>query len=102
MGRFGAFVLGLVVGGLSVFGALHYHVVRAHEGVHVIPKMNSTFSETYVDIREFGFEEWNQHRELAFAITRAGKTHLIQGVALQPMQDAVDGMRDILSGNRQQ
>jgi hypothetical protein len=100
MGRFGTFILGFLLGGATVFGSLHYHVVRANDGVHFIPKMSSTFTETLVDIRSFGFEEWNQHRSLAFAIQQAGKTELLQGVALQPVQNAVDGMRDILSGNR--
>ena len=98
MGRFGAFVLGFLIGGATVYASLHYHIVRAHDGVHFIPKMSSTFAETYVDIRNFGFEEWNQHRGLALAIGQAGKTHLLQGVAIAPIQNAVDGMRDILSG----
>ena len=100
MGRIGTFVLGFLLGGATVYASLHYHVVRADDGVYFIPKMSSTFAETYVDIRNFGFEEWNQHRSLVFAITQSGKTDLLQGVAIQPIQNAVDGVRDVLSGNR--
>lgn len=90
MGRLGTFILGFLLGGAVVWWSLHYHVVRANDGFHYVPKVTSTFSESYVDIRSFGFEEWNQHRELAFALTQADKTSLMQGVATDAFENAVN------------
>jgi hypothetical protein len=92
MGRVGTFVLGFLFGGAAVWWSLHYHVVRANDGLHPIPKVTSTFSELYVDIRSFGLEEWNQHRELAFALTKANKAHLMHGFDTGAFEKAVNGV----------
>lgn len=90
MGRVGTFFLGFLFGGAVVWWSLHYHIVRANDGLHYVPKVTSTFSESYVDVRSFGFEEWNQHRELALALTNAKKTDLMQGVATGAFENAVN------------
>jgi len=91
MGKLGTFLFGFVIGGAVVYTSLHYHIVRAGDGMHFIPKLSSTFSQTYVDIQGFGFNEWNEHRALAAAIGAAGKGELVQGVAAGSLQNAVDG-----------
>ena len=73
MGRLGIFVCGFLIGGLTVFLSLHYHIVRAHDGLHPIPKVNPRFTETYVDIREFGMSQWQQHPGLIAAIVKSEK-----------------------------
>ena len=98
MGRFGCFLLGFLLGGATIYGSLHYHLVRAHDGFHFIPKLTSTFSQTYVDIREFGFEQWAAHQSLALAITRAEKTELMHGVAVEPLRETLNGFLDRLEG----
>ncbi|HEY6564075.1 MAG TPA: hypothetical protein VIY86_06235, partial [Pirellulaceae bacterium] len=65
------------------------HIVRAEDGMHVIPKLQSTLAQTYVDIRGYGIEQWNSRRLLAASITRAGKTELFRGAAIQPVHHAV-------------
>lgn len=90
-GRLGTFLTGFLLGGVTVYTALHYHVVRANDGLHLIPKLRSTFAESYVDIRNFGVEDWNQHRELALAVAQAGHEDLLHGVAVQPVLDAMNG-----------
>lgn len=92
MGRLGTFVAGFLLGGGTVFFTLHYHIVRANDGIHMVPKFSSTFAESYVDIRAFGYQEWTDHHELAVAITKAGKTDLLQGIAVAPLQNAVDNI----------
>jgi hypothetical protein len=77
MGRFSSFLLGIIVGAVAVYGSLRYHVVRAHDGLHLVPKVYSSFGEVYVDIRHFGFSDWNQHRALALALVKAKKEGLI-------------------------
>ena len=82
MGRISSFVLGTIVGGSLMFGSLHYHVLRATDGFYLIPKVESNFQQTYVDIRAFGITEWNRHKSLAAAIVKAHKQHLLtHGVA---------------------
>jgi hypothetical protein len=77
MGRIGSFLLGIIVGAVAVYGSLNYHLVRAQDGFHFVPKVASTFDEVFVDIREFGPTEWNDHRSLAVALVKADKEHLI-------------------------
>lgn len=94
MGRLGIFFCGVLIGGSSVFLSLHYHVVRAHDGWHPIRKVNPRFTETYVDIREFGIAEWQQHPGLFAAIVKADKRELLGNAALQPLRDAFDNAMD--------
>ena len=91
MGRVGTFIFGFLLGGACVYASLHYHFIRADDGMHVVAKVSSTFSETYVDIRSFGFDEWNGHRMLSAAIVQAGKPELMQGFATNTIQNAVGG-----------
>ena len=98
MTRVGTFFLGFLVGGAVVYSSLHYHIVRAHDGVHFIPKMTSTFSETYVDVRNFGFQDWTDRAALTAAISAAGKTEIMQGAITQPVHEAVDGFMDRMTG----
>lgn len=92
MERLTSFLLGVVVGGLLCFGSLKYHVVRAKDGVHLVPKLSSTFSETYVDIRSFGLSDWDQHRSLAVAIVHAQKGQLLQDQASDSLRQSVDNV----------
>lgn len=91
MGRLQSFILGLIVGGALVCVALKYHVVRANDGVHLIPKTAPNFQEMYVDIRRFSLDDWNRHRTLAAALVKAGKTNLLNDGAGASFRDAVDG-----------
>ncbi len=92
MKRLGPFLMGIILGAAGMYFTLHYHVVRANDGLHMVPKFSSTPWGTYVDIRSFGYQEWVEHQELAYAITKAGKTDLIQGVAVAPLQNAVNNI----------
>lgn len=60
-----------------MFTSLKFHVVRAEDGFHLIPKMTSDFSEVYVDIRQFDLQDWDNHRSLAVAIVQAEKGYLL-------------------------
>jgi hypothetical protein len=91
MPRVGTFFLGFLVGGAVVYTSLHYHIVRANDGVHFIPKMTSSFSETYVDVRHFSVQDWADRVSLSTAVTAAGKSQMMHGSLVQPMHQAVDG-----------
>lgn len=89
MGRIGTFVLGAAVGGAAVYGSLQYHVVRADDGLHFIRKTNVTFSGVYVDIREFGPQDWLEHPDLAEAVMRSGKRELVHGAAVDTVNESL-------------
>lgn len=91
MGRFGWLVLGVVVGGALVFGGQRYHVLRTKDGLAVVPKVSATFSETYVDVRDYGAAEWAAHRSLAAAVVQADRQDLIKEGVLDKVRGRVDG-----------
>ena len=95
MRRIPVFLAGLLVGAGMMFVGLKYHVVRAGDGFHWIPKSAATIGDTYVDIREFTADDWNQHRALGLAILQSDEAHLLQDAAAhtvqQAVQDAIDG-----------
>jgi hypothetical protein len=89
------FVFGMIVGALLLFVASRYHVVRASDGVHLIPKASAHLSEPYVDIRNFTPADWDQHKSLAMAIVHAEKSYLLQDAAAESVRRAFD---DLLGG----
>lgn len=91
MGRFGSFLLGVLVGAGLVFGALKYHVVQANDGFHFVPKITSGFEDTYVDVRNFGLNDWTEHRALSMALVKADKAHLMDDAATFQLRETLDG-----------
>ncbi len=96
MGRIGAFIVGFMLGCLTLFFSMHYHFVHAQDGWHPIRKTIPRLSDTFVDIRSFGHSQWLEHPGLAAAITEAKKTELISqsigNTALQPVQNTIDNV----------
>lgn len=89
MGRFGSFLLGLILGAAAVFGGLKYHVVYADDGVHFVPKIYATFDEIYVDIRDFKPADWGEHKALGAALLKAGKVDLIEESAANQLRESL-------------
>jgi hypothetical protein len=89
------FVFGMIVGALLLFVASRYHIVRANDGVHLIPKSSAHLSEPYVDIRNFTPADWNDHKSLAMAIVQADKAYLLQDAAAESVRRTFD---DLLGG----
>lgn len=96
MSRIGVLLLGIVLGAAGMFTALKYHVVRADDGVHLIPKMSSDFTDVYVDIRPFTVTDWNEHRGLAVALVEAEKGYLLEDAAETSLRQSVDAVLDVL------
>lgn len=100
MGKIYAFILGAVFG----FGMHHLattqHIVRAGDGLHLVPKVSATLADTYVDIRGFTAAQWSQHSELGIAIARSGNTALQEqaasGVLDNVMQDGIGTVQGLL------
>lgn len=90
MKRLTTFIMGMITGGLLFWGALSYHLVRAQDGIHVVPKVQSTLADTYVDIRQFGPAEWIQHADVAQALQAAGRMDLIEAAAEDALKTGLD------------
>ena len=84
--KIGTFLLGVAVGAVGLYFAMTYHVVRAEDGVHTVPKVSNGLGDTYVDIREFGAGEWNEHKHVAVALINAEKGDLLQDSTLSNLQ----------------
>jgi hypothetical protein len=77
MSRIWSFLLGVVVGALLLYVAMHYHVVRSKDGIHLVTKRPARLSESFVDIRGFSMADWTAHPQLAGALVQANKQHLL-------------------------
>jgi hypothetical protein len=88
--RWFTFLLGVVVGGLLIYGALNYHIVRASDGLHLIPKVDATLANTYVDIRNFGPADWAERPELAMSLLKANRRELMDAAAADTLRTGLD------------
>lgn len=77
MRRLGAVLFGVLLGGGLVWFGFHYHVVRTGEGLLYVPKTSATLVDTYVDIRDWSAEEWQDHPDLIAAVVKDGREELI-------------------------
>jgi len=98
MSRFGSFLIGAAVGAGGVYGSLTHHVVRAEDGFHTVPKLSAEFAETYVDIRAFDLDEWNDHRSLAMALVKAERGDLLKQSADESLERSIRGALDAWIG----
>ncbi|MFT7642646.1 MAG: hypothetical protein ACI9G1_004404 [Pirellulaceae bacterium] len=89
MNRFGCFLTGIIVGAFGTYFTMSYHIVSAHDGMHAVPKVSAKFSDVYVDIRHFGYKEWDDHRPLALALYQADKAYLLQDSATEGFRQTI-------------
>jgi len=81
MRRWGTFLLGVVVGAIALYFILGYHVIRAQDGLYVVPKVSNGLTDTYVDITQFGPADWARHGDLALAMVQSGHRNLVESAA---------------------
>jgi len=96
MRRIVLFLCGMAIGAAATFISLKYHIVRADDGLHLVPKATAEFGGTYVDIRNFTLQDWDQHRGLALALVQADKSHLLEKSAGDNLRKSVDSMLEVL------
>ena len=94
MRRLTTFISGMIVGGILLYVALNYHLIRAQDGLHFVTKTDPSLAATYVDIRNFTVADWTQHANLAAAIMQADKTELMRGSAIDSLENSVDRFLD--------
>ena len=90
MRRLPTFLFGMFVGGMLLYGALHYHVINAQSGLHLVPKVESGLGSTYVDIRKFTPVDWMQHQDVAAALFTANRQDLMQSAAQDSLRTGLE------------
>jgi hypothetical protein len=100
MERITGFIFGVVVGFVLCLASMTFHLVRAEDGWHVVPKISAQFADAYVDIREFQVGDWEQHGSLALALAHADKAYLMQKSASNTLQASVDQALGVLRGGK--
>ena len=86
------FVIGFVTGAATLYVAMCFHVVRAKDGFHLVSKTAVSLKDPYVDIREFGFSDWQEHPELAADLARADKSDIMQDSASDSLHRSFDDL----------
>lgn len=100
MRRWSTFLGGVVVGGLLIYAVLHYHVIQARDGLHLVPKVNAQLANTFVDIREFAPRDWAAHPEIFEALSAAHQDELIKSAAGDAVRNGLDRLLGPADANR--
>ncbi len=100
MRRLWTFALGVVVGGLLLWGALQYHVLNTKQGLKFIPKVNAGLAMTYVDIRQFTVADWLKKPTLARALANANQSGLFENATDGALQNSLDHLLDRVEEQR--
>ncbi len=98
MNRLTSFLLGVVVGAGGLAIAMNYHVVRASDGLHLVPKLAAKFEQPYVDIRSFTLQDWQQHQSLAMAIMKANKGDMMKDSGLDSFKRSTQNVLNQVLG----
>ncbi len=77
MNRLSTFFLGMIVGAAALYISENYYIVRANEGVHIVPKIAGKIEFPYRDIRNYTVADWQKNVSLGAAIVKAQKPELM-------------------------
>ncbi|HUP80439.1 MAG TPA: hypothetical protein VM260_17930 [Pirellula sp.] len=97
MDRVSSFAAGLIVGVLGLYITMHFSLVRASDGYHVIPKIAAKMEVPYSDIRKYTLENWQRRQSLALSILKANKSHLLQDQSLIGFRQSTQRILDHFS-----
>ena len=87
MPRITTFLFGMIAGAALLQGVTNYHLFRASDGVHLIPKQPARLGETFVDIRSFSMNDWAARPQLASALVQANQEQLLGDSAATALRD---------------
>ena len=99
MKRLTSFIFGMPVGAGLLYATLHFHLIHADDGLHLIPKLSPELKSTYVDIREFTVHDWAAYPDLAAALMKSDQGNLVEGAATDALNN---GLKRILGGGNPQ
>ncbi len=89
MRRLPTFIFGMLLGGLLIYLALNYHLILAKDGMHLVPKLNATLSDSYVDVRTFTPADMLRHKDVVAALMKAGQNDVIESIASDSLGNGV-------------
>ena len=92
MGKFYAFLLGVIAGMALYHLGSTYHVVQSKSGWHVIPKFQQGWEDTYADIRHYTPGDWADHARLAAAIAESDNKSLKESVLDSTADSVLDSV----------
>ncbi|MBX3425250.1 MAG: hypothetical protein KF688_06180 [Pirellulales bacterium] len=90
MRRISTFLIGVVVGIVLLWGAMHFHLIRSQQGFHLVAKRSATLADAYVDARSFGPADWLQRPAVAEAVLRSNNDALIDALMGDAVQNGLD------------
>lgn len=90
MRRIWTFLSGILAGGALIYFAMNFHLIRANDGFHLIPKVNAQLPGTYADIREFKVTDWADNAEIAAALMNANRRDLLDGALTDTFNNGLD------------
>jgi hypothetical protein len=88
--RLTSFFAGVLTGGVLIYMAMHYHVIHANDGWHLVPKVDGQLTNTFVDIRDYKISDWAQHADIAAARVNANRRDLIDNAVNDTFNSGVD------------
>lgn len=94
MRRFYGFLLGLVLGGTSVYVGYQYHLVRTQDRLLVIRKVQPSLLDIYADVRQWGVEDWKKHPALTRHLVASGHSKdVIQSATDELVDEFLEGLQ---------
>jgi hypothetical protein len=94
MSRLATFIIGILIGGGLIYGALMHHLLHTSSGWELVPKSSATFDDAYLDVRAFTVADWTEHRELVAAIVASKKEHILGEAAQDGIEHGVMQLLD--------
>lgn len=70
-------LIGILLGGGTVFLLSQYHLIRANDGFHMIPRQDASYVDVCVDVRNWDASKWHEHSELMRSLIADGRDDLI-------------------------
>ncbi|HBN79541.1 MAG TPA: hypothetical protein DD473_27705 [Planctomycetaceae bacterium] len=80
---------GILIGGVLVYTGFNYHIVKTDQTTYMISKQKSELADVYVDIRDWDYQTWAKHPNLAQAMTEAGHGDLVQKSLAEDVLDTI-------------
>ncbi len=97
MARAKPFLFGSLLGAITMFVALQYHIVRSHDGFQFVPRTpQHSLGLAYADIRQWSATQWTDRTELARALMAHGSGDLIAQSVAENLVDSVSSERATL------
>ena len=90
MRRIWTFIAGILAGGVLIYVAMNFHLIRAKDGLHLVPKVSAQLPGTYADIREYKVADWAENAEIASALIKANRRDLLDGAITDTFNSGID------------